>query len=561
MPVSSRCKELKDITPKYDVIRDCIAGEKQIKFKREKYLPRPNPADLSIANQARYDAYLVRAVFYNVVARTLGGMVGQIFAREPIVELPPDLDIVKNDATGEGVHLTQLAKACSDFVVAYGRSGLFIDFPQTDGQLASKKDLAEGNIRPVIKLFEPWKIINWRTVTKGARTLLSLVVLEEEYIKQDDGFEKTTGTQWRVLRLTNDTYTMQIYKDTEPNRGGPVITPKGGDGKPLTEIPFKFVGSKDNDPTVDEPPLYDLSTINVAHYRNSADYEESCYIVGQPTPYFTGLTEQWVANVLKGSIPLGARAAVPLPVNASAGLLQADPNTLPFEAMQHKERQMVALGAKLVEQASVQRTATEAGLEHSDETSTLSASADNVSDAFTFALKWCGIFLGIQTIEDLQKAPIEDDTTVQPPAPVPPPNPAPGPAPPAPVPAPGPVPAPEPPLPVEPPPMPKDEKKGIKFELNTEFDLIKLDPQDRTQLISEWQAEAISWSEMRANMRRGGVAFQDDNRALAEIKANPPKQATPPGLVPPGDQNPNNPNPKKPPASPGNGSQRPASGA
>lgn len=501
MPVSSVRKELRKFGPQYDLIRDCIAGEDQVKSKKDKYLPRPNGLDKSAENQERYNAYLTRAVFYNVVKRTLGGMVGQIFARDPIIEIPSQLDVVKNDATGFGVQLVQLAKAASSLVVAHGRAGVFIDYPVTDGP-ATLAQIEAGDIRPTIKLYEPWNVINWDTIKRGGREILSLVVLKETYVKSDDGFEKVEGTLWRVLRLEAGLYSMQIYRDTKESEVFQSFAPLDSNGQRLTEIPFTFIGADDNDPTIDDPPLYDLATLNIGHYRNSADYEESCYIVGQPTPYFTGLTENWVANILKGVVPLGARAAVPLPVGATAGLLQAQPNSMPFEAMEHKERQMVALGAKLVEQASVQRTATEAGLEHSDETSILSASADNVSDAFTFALKWCGVFVGIQTIADLQVHEIQD---------------APG----------------------------DSGKKDFQFELNTEFDLLKLEPAERQQVILEWQASAISWSEMRANLRRGGIATQDDQKAKEEIKSFPPTPAAPAAPMPAQSQNPNNPNPSK----------------
>lgn len=476
MPVSSIKKELKKVIPHYDIIRDCVAGEIAIKSRSDKYLPRPNSSDTSVENQSRYDAYLTRAVFYNVVQRTLGGMVGQIFARDPIIEIPSELDVVKNDATGFGVRLVQLAKAASSLVVAYGRAGLLADYPVTDSP-ATKAQIDSGDIRPTITLFEPWNVINWRTIKRGGREILSMVVLKETYIKTDDGFEETEGTQWRVLELNAfGEYFVTIWRDTQPISRVQMFTPKDSNGNAITEIPFTFIGSEDNDPTVDNPPLYDLASLNIGHYRNSADYEESCYIVGQPTPYFTGLTENWVKEILKGEVQLGARAAVPLPAGSTAGLLQASENSMPFEAMQHKERQMVALGAKLVEQQSVQRTATEAGLEHSDETSVLSASADNVSDAVTFSLRWCGVFIGIETA-----AGVQDDAGV---------------------------------------------KTPFQFDLNTEFDLLKLAPDERQQLITEWQADAISWSEMRANMLRGGIATLDAEKAKEEIKKNPsPKPA------------------------------------
>ena len=59
----------------------------------------------------------------------------------------------------------------------------------------------------------------------------------------------------------------------------------------LANIPFIFCGALNNSPDVDKSPVYDIAEVNIAHYRNSADYEESCFIAGQATPVLTGLTQ------------------------------------------------------------------------------------------------------------------------------------------------------------------------------------------------------------------------------------------------------------------------------
>ena len=455
MPASSIHAMLRDPLKQWEIIRDCIAGEMQIKYKKDKYLPRPNAVDTSKSNLTRYDAYLIRAVFYNVVKRTIGGLVGQIYSREPIIEVPKAMEPIIEDATGLGIGMTQLSKLSAGQTVAYGRSGLFIDYPDTGGT-TTRAELQTGDIRPLFTVYDPKDIINWRFVKRGGRNVLTLVVLRGTYVKSDDGFIETTGAEYKVLRLVNNQYTITTFHDDKTTPFAAPVVPTDATGKPFTEIPFTFIGSENNEPSIDPAPLYDLSSLNIAHYRNSADYEESCYISGQPTSWFAGLTEQWVKTVLKGEIQMGSRAAVPLPVGATAGIIQPNPNTLPFEAMKHKERQMVALGAKLVEPSAVQRTATEATIDQSYETSTLSASADNVTDAYTFALKWGARFMG------------EDDA-------------------------------------------------NIKFELNTEFDLIKLSSNERASLIAEWQGQAITFGEMRSNLRRAGIAMENDKEARATI--------------------------------------------
>lgn len=460
MPVNSKKKEFNRYAKQWQYIDDCIVGTDAVKAKGTTYLPMPSPDDSSKENLARYQTYLERAIFYNVTSRTLSGLVGQIFARDPVVKLPPLLELVDHDATGSGVPLYQLAKATSELTVAHGRCGLFADFPERPNG-TTVAQLQSGEVRPKITLYHPADIINWRTINVNGNVLLSLVVLKESYVKSDDGFVETTGTQYRVLRLVPDgsgyIYVMEIYIDTglnnKPSRS---TTPLDADGKPFNRLPFTFVGAKTNDSGLDEPPLYSLAVLNIGHYRNSADYEESCFVTGQPTLVASGLTQQWVDDVLNNKVNLGARSVLCLPPNADAKLLQVSPNVLPFEAMKHKEKQMVALGAKLIEDISVQRTATETNLDYAGEVSILSASADNVSDALLFILRCCARFVG-------------------------------------------------------------EPEDSIQFELNTEFDLVKLSYQDRQQLMAEWQGNAISFTEMRTNLRRAGIATEDDADAKADI--------------------------------------------
>ena len=461
--------ELSKLIPLYILIRDCISGEPTVKAARTTYLPMPNAEDTSKENKARYESYVKRAVFYNVTRRTLNGLVGQVFMRDPVIKMPSLLKPVELNASGTGVNLIQQSKKTLSLTLAYSRAGLLVDYPETPEGGASIADLEAGRVRPTITTYAPQEIINWRLTERGAEEILSLVVLAESYCFADDGFEMKNAAQFRVLKLDeNGEYLMEVWQEPQPTswdgskvpKGNFQLTktlrPRGADGNPLREIPFMFVGSENNDPAPDNPNLYDLASLNVAHYRNSADYEESCFVVGQPTPVLTGLTEEWVKDVLKGTVAFGSRGGIPLPVGGDAKLLQAGENTMIKEAMEAKERQMVALGAKLVEQKQVQRTATEAELESASEGSTVASTAKNVQAAYVWALEWCALFVGVPTT-------------------------------------------------------------GIVFELNSDFDVNKMSPEERAEAIKEWQSGAITFEEMRAVLRKSGTATEDDAKAKEKI--------------------------------------------
>lgn len=465
MAVNTVLSALSDVLPDYELIRDCVAGQRQVKKKREKYLPDPDETEPDhAARQARYKTYLMRSVFYGVTGRTLRGLVGMIFDKDPAVELPALMLTVQEDATGGGTSLNQQAKATLTDVVALGRAGLLTDYPNVAAP-TTRADALAGNVRPTIIRYQPEQIINWRTRTIGAKILLSLVVLREAYVLEDDGFAEQEGTQYRVLRLDDaGNYQVEIHRD-QTDAAMPQIetyTPLDGKGLPFREIPFSFVGVEDNDPAIDHPPLLDIAELNMAHYRNSADYEESVFVCGQPTPVLSGVTKQWVDEIFKGQVRLGARAAIPLPAQGSADLLQAQPNTLAFEAMGHKEQQMIALGAKLLENSGVQQTATEATIDTVMDTSVLASCARNTSAAYRKCLNWAWQFMTGEIVDD---------------------------------------------------------PEVIDYELNADIASRALTAQDRQQIVQAWIQNAITWEEMRWNLKRTGLAYEDDDIAREAIKA------------------------------------------
>lgn len=475
--VSFKRPELVAMLPQYEVIRDAIAGSPRVKAARTKYLPKPNAHDVSEGNDRRYKAYLTRAVFYGVTGRTLRGLQGQIFMRDPVVEVPTSMDAIVEDTNGEGVSLVQLAKKVTGWVIPYGRAGLFVDYPATNGQV-TQQQLEEQGIRPTITGYDPAQILNWRTRKRGAVSVLSLVVLEEDYVESDDGFEMKLGLQWRVLRLSDsDEYSVEIWRKTAAKSftlfQAPMM-PLDANGKPFRDIPFCFIGAENNDSEMDAPPMFDLADINMAHYRNSADHEENLYTSAQATPVVIGLSEAWADKYFKEGVGLGAGSSVPLPVGGDAKFIQAEDVSALATEMEHKERQMVALGAKLVEQQEVQRTATEADQEEASESSTLSNIANNVSLGFMWALGWAALFQGVP-------------------------------------------------------------ETGIKVELNSDFSISKMTPAERAQTVSEWQAEAITFTEMRAALRKTGVATLTDEEAEKEIR-----DAIPLPNQPGGENNPSN---------------------
>ena len=461
-PVQIQRQELFDVAEKYRRIQDAISGEEAIKKRGATYLPIPSSCEKHSELDAGYIAYQTRAIYYNVCKPTRDALVGQLFTPPPVVELPTGLEFLIEDANGEGLNLEQLTKQAANHVLPFGRGGFLTDFPVTDGNV-TRGDIESGRFRPIIRFFEPWAIRNWRTEKIGTVHKLVMLVLDEqvEVAKTDNEFDIELELRQRVYRLTDGCVSVEVYGPEGKPIEGEKYDLCNRDRQPLDSIPFDFVGSLNNDAEVDEPPFINMANLNIAHFRNSADYEDSVYLVGQPTPVYAGLTVDWVENYFQGGkVAFGSRTSIPLPENATAMLLQAEANSLAFEAMTHKEDQMRSVGGKILDpDQKIEKREIEIKEEAANQKSVLATVKDNLQLALFAAVQRAGALIGIDVIEGEHK-----------------------------------------------------------IELNEDFDLASLDSNETTTIMEAYDKRLVAFAEVRNHFKRAGVAMLADEEAQAAIK-------------------------------------------
>lgn len=409
-----------EVLNRWRVVRDVINGGESL--RTDDYLPQLNPTDTSDENKKRNAAYRQRAVWYPATQFTQEGLVGLAFHNDPTTNLPPKLEYLLKDADGCGVSLYQQSQATLANNLAVGRHGLFVDF-------------AEGLQRPVIKAYCAENIVNWRYEDIGGAAKLKMIVLKEEVEEDDGAWGVKCVSQWREVFLSpagevtvrvwreDPAYVNQQQSATQVPK---VQVPFSGEGDNavfeqvlrsrgavLTEIPFTFIGSRNNDATIDASPLYGLAQINLAHFRNSADFEDSVFFCGQVQPWISGLDEKWrdflqnpyivdengVRRYTGQRMYVGSRSPLLLPKDASFGMAQAEPNTLVQDAMKHKEEQMIAAGARMIESTQPNKTATGENNDREATTSVLSMCVSNVNEAYQKAIGFCARFLDIAVPE------------------------------------------------------------------------------------------------------------------------------------------------------------------
>ena len=275
-------------------------------------------------------------------------------------------------------------------VISIGRYGVLLDFPNDEVKVGTL---------PHLVTYAASNIVDWKEEFYNGKKRLTCLVLKET-VEGELGLE---SEQWLKLQIVDNQYTVERWKmamgqDQKPH---PVLI---GDskvplinGKPLDHIPFVFFNPYDHRPEPSKPPFIDLCNMNLAHYRNSADYEHALYLTAQPTP--------WVAGQLdEKSRPtaIGAGTIWYLPEDSKAGMLEFSGKGIAAQrdAMQDKEDRMASLGARMIKDTTrVQEKAETARLRARGETSLVLDALQTVETGVQRLVKWAAEWVGAPTTD------------------------------------------------------------------------------------------------------------------------------------------------------------------
>jgi len=391
MPVSTTHPDYDDMVGEWKLVKAATKGQKEVKKLKTEVLPAPGCKDGSY-DKARYNAYIERAIYTNITGRTLAGLVGAAFRQEPQIELPTGLEYLEVNADGGGLGLDQVAKRTLSNLIKTGREILLVDYPEIEEGLTQEQfEMLEP--QAFIKRYAADCLINWRTTVIDGREVLSLAVLSEPQEDYTDEFQSTEVQQYRVLRLTADGYSQQLYEEEKPITTE--VYPVKSTGERFAEIPLVVSGSQYNDVDIDPIPLADIAYLNIGHFRNSADLEENAFIHGQMTLGVTSdlSSDEW-AEANPNGIVVGSMSGHFLGSSGGFHTAQTEENQIADKLQERKEGQMLALGARLVEQRNPQETAAAAKLDATGQNSVLGDLVNNVESALNKCLAWAGMFMG-----------------------------------------------------------------------------------------------------------------------------------------------------------------------
>ncbi len=351
-------EQLPDVT----LIREVAGGTKTMRKQGKKYLPQ-HPMETS----EKYKARLNQAVAFNAVRKTVEGLSGMIFRRDPSPsdDMPNQLREHLKNVNQRGDKLAVFLHAVADDALTDGHAWIHIESPPTEGLRNAAEAEAQG-VRPYWIRIKKRRAINWRSVIRAGKPVLTLFVYREGSTAPSGGFGEEQLERIRVLR--------EGTLDPVTKERGPVTgelwelreeesTPSGTKEKRwvrideytigVSTVPVVFVPSEETGEFESRPPLLDLAYEQIEHYRVRSDRQKSMTFASLAVPYVFGRAVTDEEGT--GKVTWGPDGMLLLnDPEASAGILESQGFGLAAtkEELVAIKENMASLGVKMLVRAS-----------------------------------------------------------------------------------------------------------------------------------------------------------------------------------------------------------------
>lgn len=380
----------------WEKIEHVYEGEERIKEEGDKYLPPMSGMILdgmAKGQQGRknYENYKDRAIFRGYFKDAVDTLTGIMHNKPPHIELPDEMQPLRKWASADGESLDLVMRRITQYQLTYGRTGLLLEVP-------SGRSPAETV--PYFAIYTAPRIINWNAGMREQGDIFTrLVVLDESAWEMDPmSFEWQYINKYRVLRLhpETDQYQVAVKRTTEESalvEEEDWITPHIA-GQTLSRIPFQFINAKDLSPDPDVPPMLQLANLDLAIYRNEADYQYNLHWQSQETLVIIGGTDPFGGSEQEQKrVGAGAFLEIPLEGDAKYIGVSADGLSEQRQALESDRDSATQQGSRMLstkggDQQSGDALRTRVAAQTASLPNIARAGAEAMNDLLTMAAQW-----------------------------------------------------------------------------------------------------------------------------------------------------------------------------
>lgn len=351
-----------------EMMREVAGGTKSMRAARDKYLPQ-HPME----TKGKYDDRVGIAVAFNALKKTVAGLVGMVFRREPVedeVDERTSEEFKNVDLRGRS--LAVFMRGVGEGSMRDGHAWIHVEAPRDTGSVRTRADERMEGVRPYWIHVSKAQAINWRFEIRGGKPVLTLFAYTESGNEPVGAFGEESRQRIRVLRevrgMAGEVAVSQIqgelweYEEKTDERDARWVLIEGPYVIDADEVPVVFVPADPASPEVrqfmSDPPLRDLAYEQIEHYRVRSDRQKSMTFASVAVPYVFGeeATDQEGSATVRWSSDGMLLLNDP---NAKAGMLESHGYGLDATKAEltEIEGRMAALGLQmLVGRASPQPT-------------------------------------------------------------------------------------------------------------------------------------------------------------------------------------------------------------
>lgn len=350
----------------WQLIADLLGGTKAMRAAGERYLPkRPleDPTDYTARNKA--------ATLLPALSETISRMVGRVFS-EPLSTnddvLPWIKDEVLPDVDRQGRNLHVWAKEWFDDALSYGLSHCIVESPRADG-VRSRADQRAAGLRPYLIRVPGNRVLGWREKDG----VLQQVRVRFNRVEEDGEFGSAVIEQIKVYEIGG----VRTYEKTD--KGEWVLAEEVSTG--LARVPLVTLYTKRTGMLTAEPPLRELAYLNAKHWRMQSGNDTLIETASVPILSISGVDDG-------DKVVIGAKHAVRLPKGATMAYVEHTGAAIDSgrKALAELVDAMRQAGAKLLQPAEGNRTATEAREDAANDNSQLGGMASQLQDTLNDVL-------------------------------------------------------------------------------------------------------------------------------------------------------------------------------
>lgn len=373
--------------------RALMGGTTAMRQRGEAYLPR-----FPMESAESYKARLNSSWLFNGYRKTVKDMTGRVFAKPiELTDVDSKIEGWCENVDMQGRDLSTFARQVfEDGLAGPGISYIMVDAPRRDGTV-TQAQAAQENLRPFMVSLRVEDVLGWRAETVNNITMLTQIRIMEMVSEPDpaDEFATKDVSQIRVMDLLPNGVQTRLYRKADKTKTWAVVDEFINPAlTEITVVPFYacrtgfFTG---------EPLFDDLADINIAHWQSQSDQRNILHVARVPILFGAGMADT-------ESLTIGANKSV-MANSADASLQWVEHSGKAIEAgrqdLKDLEFQMETFGLQLLVPSKGAQSATGEALDANKETSQLSMTADALQDALEQALRWMGVYGGIEIDPDV----------------------------------------------------------------------------------------------------------------------------------------------------------------